>query len=132
MLLRNARTTCAAARHTTNLVTQSKIRHRLPRQVRAVLHGVEPARRTLPRTKPKTDATKPNAPEIFAALQTHRSRQTQSATNAATKTFLGFLELRSKYLIGLSGVLHYEYQKAMSLQPAQDESQIFFHHDFGA
>ena len=39
-------TTCAAERHTTNLVLRTKIRHSLPRQVRAVLHSAEPARRT--------------------------------------------------------------------------------------
>ena len=72
-----------------------------------------PKHRRKPNTK--TAATKPSAFQMLAAIQTHRSRQNQSATNAVTKTFLGFLALHSKYLIWLSGVSSYEHQKAMSL-----------------
>jgi len=36
--LPNVSTTCAAARHKPNFIAQSKPRHSVPRQVRAVLH----------------------------------------------------------------------------------------------
>ena len=46
----NECTTCAAARHKPNFISQPKPRHSLPRQVRAVLRDGEPARQTPPRT----------------------------------------------------------------------------------